>query len=201
MKIVSQLCLKQAIIQDGMSMPDSFEISSLFDLYALGGTERNEINALWRNDVFLRLTSSDAVLLYENFLDSFCQDKTAFGKRAEEWQALELKRLALEFLERMQALDKAALSAATEKDDLLSLVTAVNYYLNGVGKDIFLPLLRRADGHKCAEAAVLLLAFEPNRRQELFERLSNNIDFLTCGDDSLAGLKQYYNIKQEVNYD
>lgn len=199
MKFISQLCLKQAIIQDSLS--DSFEISSLFDLYAMGSAERGAIEDLWDNDVFMRLTSSDAVLLHENYLESFCLNKHEFGKRVEEWQALELKRLAFEFVERTQTLDKATLSATAEKDDQLSLVTAVNYHLNGVGSDVFLPLIRRADAHKCAEATILLLAFEPNRRYELFSKLENNIEFLTGGDDSLAGLKCFYKIEQGVNYD
>ena len=158
MKLISQFCLKQAVMQDSMS--DSFEVSSLFDLYALGSAERGTIEDLWSNDVFMRLTSSDAVLLHENYLESFCPNKHEFGKKAEEWQALELKRLALEFVERTQTLEKTALSSAMEKDDRLSIVTAVNYHLNGVNRDVVLPLLRRADGHKQAEAAILLLAFE-----------------------------------------
>ena len=195
MKLLTKLCLAQAIVQSEIAADDNGIPVRLFDLYALDKAEKDKIEGVWHNDIFQRLTSSAAVILHQNFLESFCTNKTEFGKKQAEWLTLEIKRKALEFVERMQSADKAALNNAAEKDDQISLAMAVYHYLNGVSGDVFLPLIRRADAHKCAEATVLLLAFEPGRRHELFERLAHNVELLTCGDNSLEVLKHHYKIE------
>lgn len=193
MKLLTQFCLKQAVIQNELT-PD-LDLSRLFDLYALGADERRQLKEIWYNDTWESLMSVGAVLLHENYLDAFCTDKYAFGKQLDEWCALENKREALELIETVRSHNRADLICVMEKDDRYSVGLALYYYLKGVSKDVYLPLVRRADAHKDAEATVLLFAFEPDRQEELFVKLSHNTQLLTAHDGSLGLIKEYYQIK------
>lgn len=199
MDFLSKLCLYQTLLLSACRQDEEAIVAArLSPLYALNDEAQAQLQSILRNDTFGKLTSSSAVILHENFLLSFCTDKNDFGCSSEEWDALEIKRNAYAVFEQFSS-DTSdiynALSIAVNKNDKVSITLVLLYYLNGAKRDLYSPLLRRAEGHGCAEAVILLMAFEKERQSTLFEKLCINKELLLYNDDTLACLADYYNIE------
>ncbi len=192
-----QTLLLSAIIQNN----DETILTRLASLYALEGKEQANLNKILHNNTFVKLASSTAVILHENFLRAFCIDKIEFGNEPTEWDALEIKRNAYTLFENLGAETNDFFDAfvvAANKNDKLTVTLALLYYLNEAKSEVYLPLLRRAAGHSNAEATILLMAFEKERKTTLFEKLCNSKELLLANDDTLILLAKHYRLENNL---
>lgn len=199
MEFLSQLCLYQSLLLSACRQEEETVVAArLFPLYALDDEARVQIQSILHDETFEKLGSSSAVILHENFLRAFCSDENEFGCSWEEWEALEIKRKAYSVFEHVASdmndlYDNLSISVA--KNDKLSVTLALFYYLSDTKTELYIPLLRRAEGHGSAEAIVLLMALEEERRAALFEKLCINRELLLRNDNTLACLADYYTIE------
>lgn len=198
MSFLTEHCLFQTLILSAiMQQDEASTFSRLAPLYALSNNDYARLRELLSDDTFQKLNSSSSVILHENFLQTFCPDKNEFGNKSEEWHALEIKRKVYTIFENLGSEMHdihETLSAATNKSDKLSVTLALLYYLSKAKSEMFLPFLRRAEGHGNAEATVLLMALEKERKATLFEKLCNSKELLLVQDDTLQKLADYYGL-------
>lgn len=198
MNFLTKHCLFQTLFLSAiMQQEEATMFTRLVSLYALDNKDCMQLHEVLNNDTFQKLNSSSAVILHENFLRAFCNDEAEFGNEPMEWDALEIKRKAYALLEGFDSETNDyydAISIAAAKNDKLSVILALLYYFSEAKSEVFLPLLRRAEGHANAEATVLLMALEKEREATLFEKLCNSKELLLAQDDTLQNLADYYGI-------
>lgn len=199
MNFLYNQCLYQTILLSACMQKDPEMIfTQLTNLYALDNKEQTSLDKVLNNNTFKALTSSDAVVLHQNYLLSFSSNENDFGRRQSEWSALGIKQKAYTTFDDL-ASDTGgfydSIVAVSNKSDKLTVTLALLYFLNGASTDVVLALLRRAEGHGNAEAAILLMYFEKDRRYALYEKLNANRELLLYNDNTLEVLKNQYNIE------
>lgn len=205
MNFLKERCLFQTLLLSQCMQKKEKEIfRKLLLNYALNKKDKRQIEHVLADGTFCRIYSADGVTLHQNYLRAFCTDKNEFGNSASEWDALEIKRNAYGIFEQLSGGKSDfhdILSAAANKSDSLTVTLALYYYLSSVKSEVFLPLLRRAEGHGNCEAAILLMSFESERKQAIYEKLMSNKELLTYNDDTLTLLATNYKIGNlgEVN--
>lgn len=199
MNVLVEYCFYQTLFLSAIMDNDEETVfTSLSPLYALNNNEQVKLHKLLHNNTFQKLNSSAAVILHENYIESFCTDQDEFGCNALEWDALEIKRNVYAVIESIGSeLNDFydVLAAEAGKNDKLSVTLALLYYLRNAKYELYLPILRRAEGHGNSEALVLLMAFEKDRNQSIFEKLCNNKTLFLADDDILGQLAKHYKIK------
>lgn len=198
MTVLQEFAFYQALLLSVLIDGDEEGIlARIAPLYALNDKEQALLHDYLCNDTFQRVCSSDAVILHENYIESFCTDPFEFGCNPSEWDALEIKRNAYTIIENIglemgDLID--ILVTESGKNDKLSVTLALFYYLRNAKPEVFIPLLRRAEAHGKVESTVLLMAFEKDRRSVLLEKLYNN-KVLIFDDDNISDrLSRHYGI-------
>lgn len=202
MNLLMTKCLYQILFLNECMEIDKIKITEqLAPLYVLNKKEKTELLDMLCNDTFNGMQSTAAIIMHENFLNSFCSETNEFGYKPAERKALEIKNMVYILLDKLG--DNTinfheALFSAAFKSEHLTVSLALLYYLSGVNTDIYLPLLRRAEAHGNAEAMILLLFFEANRRLALYEKLCENREILIHNDDTLFKIENLYELNREV---
>lgn len=201
MNFISKQCLYQSLLLDACMPQHNIDgkFSCLANIYALSDEDKVKLEKVLHNGTFTALLSADAVILHQNYLSSFCTDEDEFGRTQSEWEALEIKLRAYSIFKQLYSdtidFNKNIVTAA-EKCDSTTVTLALLYLLNGVSNDTVIPLLRRAAAHGSAEATILLMSLEPDRKDALYEKLTYNRELLLCNDNTLEVLKRHYSIEK-----
>lgn len=201
--LVERCLLQTFFLSIIMQQDEETTFTRLVTLYALGDSEQTKLQNILRNEIFQKLTSSAAVTLHENFILSFCADENEFGRKEAELGALESKRNAYALFENFESQMNNfhdTLFVTANKNDKLSVTLALLYFLSDAKSELFLPLLRRAEGHGNAEATILLMFFESERKTSLFEKLLSNKELLLTNDDTLLMLANHYGLENDFEY-
>ncbi len=147
---------------------------------------------LLENKELERLRSCAMLRLYQNYIGSFCADKTSFGCKGEEMEVLQLKFQILSIIEELKKVPTAnIISAFCENYDKgMSVVYALTLYCsNPRAKETYLCALKKAtrdvDG---LDACIALLYLDP-RKKEWLEALNRN-----------AALRFYPDVKNILEY-
>ncbi len=210
MKFLTKLCLFQTLClgicgRSAYTHSKESTAACLSRLYALDNESYSQLQSILQNATYSKLKSSSAVILHENYLRTFCTDKTEFGQFSDEWEALEIKRNAYATFEDYVSNTNDLflnLSVTAAKNDRISVTLALLYYLSDAKTEVYLPLLRRAESHNNAESIILLMAFEEERRSALFEKLCESKELILRNDDTIVHIADRYNLTKGVeNHD
>ncbi len=74
-------------------------LNKLSSAFLLSEEKKIMLNNIISDDIFQTLCTYQAVEQYQNYVISFCKDTGAFGKKAIEFEALEIKKSVLRFVE------------------------------------------------------------------------------------------------------
>lgn len=201
MNYIQEKCLFQTIIVSEILKMESEEVlSKIGKYYPLNKDENEAIEKLVSDTTFNRLTTSNAVQLHLNFVKAFCKAPNTFGVNIEENRALEIKLAALTLAKSVSNTGEVfeTLGKHAETNDRLTVSLAFMYILSDCDTKLYLPLLRRAEAHDYPEAAIVLMGIEPERRQNLYEKLEINKELYLLRDNTVDSIATYYRIKKSL---
>lgn len=137
-----------------------------------------EVFRLVSSETLNRLQSCEMLEMYQNYVDSFCCDPSAFGRKEKEREGIQIKSTVLNVTERLRQHPTGnALAALCDKYDnnSLSVAYALTLYCNNRPKSECIPVLKRAirnaDG---LDACLALLYMDYGHHKEWIEVLKKN---------------------------
>lgn len=142
---------------------------------------------------------SRAILeLYYNYISSFCEDETVFGRKGSEMEAIKLKHHVMSIIEELNRTSTAnIISALCENyEKNMSVVYALTLYCsNPAAKTTYLPVLKKAIRDEDGLDACIVLLYLESGKKEWLDALDRNAT-LRFYPDVRNMLEQRYQVEQ-----
>ncbi len=156
-------------------------VAVLCGLFGLDQNEKTAVEALLKNEMFVRLTNSSELDFYIAAVRSVCVGAGLFGEKEEERYALETKREAIKLLERCKAGDTDAYRYPERKREnaWLTCVKALWCYLEAdvLPERCLCDLKRNALSKEDADidSLLLLIGLDSQNRERYIGLLKKNV--------------------------
>ena len=136
MDYLTTKCLSYVVGLSELCDKDSSEILNVFaPIFLLDEDRKNSLINVIKSNTFNTLFSSKAIEQYQNYISSFCADSFMFGNNVFEYEALEIKKSALKFIERFASgtnikIERQKILAQNHENvELISFVYGLLLYL------------------------------------------------------------------------
>lgn len=201
MNYLETKCLSYTIGLSEISEYSSFEILNMLShVFLLKDEKKEMIKNIVCNDIFQTLFSSKAVEQYQNYIISFCKDKEAFGKKNVEFEALEIKKSILRFVESIangtyvKSEIQTIFAQNRTNEDLVSFSYGLLLYLSETkSKNLYMDIFKKLSNKGFADASLILLYLTNDKKtnQNLLHNLSLTLE-MSLNNETLKEIYLYY---------